>query len=159
MIKLNDLKIKIFADGADLKGIEALNTQLYIKGFTTNPTLMRKSGVTDYKKFALEILKVVKNKPISFEVFSDDISEMEKQATEIFSWGANVNVKIPITNTKGISTTGLIKKLSTDGIVCNITAIFTLSQLNEVLEVLAPETPAILSSLVDTIRLSRYTLF
>ena len=143
--KFNDLKIKIFADGADLKSIEALNAQAYIKGFTTNPTLMRKSGITDYKKFALEVLKIVKNKPISFEVFSDDINEMEQQATEIFSWGTNVNVKIPITNTQDLSTAGLIKKLSSRKVVCNVTAIFTLNQLNEVLKVLALETPAILS--------------
>ncbi len=145
MNKLNDLKIKIFADGADLKSIEILNKQKLIKGFTTNPTLMRKSGVTNYKEFALEVLKMVKDKPISFEVFSDDINEMEQQAMEIFSWGKNVNVKIPITNTKGVSTAELIKKISAKGVICNVTAIFTLDQLKEILKVLALETPAILS--------------
>ena len=96
--KIKDLKIKIFADGADLNSIQKLNDISYIKGFTTNPTLMRKVGVVDYKQFAIDALKVVKDKPISFEVFADDIKEMEIQAMEIASWGANANVKIPITN-------------------------------------------------------------
>ena len=145
MSEIKNLKIKIFADGADPKQIYDLNQKEYIKGFTTNPTLMRKAGINDYKKFAIELLSYIKQKPISFEVFSDDIKAMEEQAMEIFSWGKNVNVKIPITNTKGLSTAGLIKKLSSRKVVCNVTAIFTLNQLNEVLKVLALETPAILS--------------
>lgn len=125
--------ISIYADGADLKQILQLNKLSYIKGFTTNPTLMRSSGVKNYKKFAIELLSYIKNKPISFEVFADDIDEMESQAYEIATWGKNVNIKIPITNTKGISTKKLISKLSNDGVVCNVTAIFTEKQLYELM--------------------------
>lgn len=142
---IDDLKIKIFADGADLESIKSLNTKNFIKGFTTNPSLMKKAGIKDYKDFAIKLLSEIKDKPISFEVFSDDIMEMEKQAEEIASWGKNVNVKIPITNTKKIPTTELIRKLSSKGITCNITAIFTIGQMKEVVEVLDKTTPAILS--------------
>ena len=142
---IDDLKIKIFADGADLESIKILNKKNYIKGFTTNPSLMKKAGIKDYKDFAIKLLSEIKDKPISFEVFSDDIAEMEKQAEEIASWGENVNVKIPITNTKKVSTTELIRKLSAKGITCNITAIFTISQMQDVVEVLDKTTPAILS--------------
>ena len=145
MKKLNDLKIKIFADGADLDSIKKLNEKNYIKGFTTNPSLMKKAGVKDYRDFAINLLSNIKDKPISFEVFSDDILEMEDQAEEISSWGKNVNVKIPITNTKKQSTCELIGKLSSKGIICNVTAIFTLDQVKKVLEVLDKSTPAILS--------------
>mgnify|MGYP001208253084 CR=1 FL=1 len=145
MIDINKLKIKIFADGADINGISELNKKKFIKGFTTNPSLMRKSGVEDYKKFAFEVLKIVNDKPVSFEVFADDINQMEEQAYEIASWGKNANVKIPITNTKGDSTVQLIKKLSNSGVICNVTAIFTTEQLNSVVEVLKSDTPAILS--------------
>tara|TARA_B110000093_G_C12791123_1_gene334721 strand:+ start:69 stop:791 length:723 start_codon:yes stop_codon:yes gene_type:complete len=142
---INDLKIKIFADGADLESIKILNTKNYIKGFTTNPSLMKKAGIKDYKDFAKKLLSEIKDKPISFEVFSDDIIEMEQQAEEIASWGGNVNVKIPITNTKKMPTTELIRKLSAKGITCNITAIFTIRQMQDVVEVLDKTTPAILS--------------
>ena len=145
MLKIQNLKIKIFADGADLKQIYELNKKDYIKGFTTNPTLMKKAGIIDYKKFALEILSQIKQKPISFEVFSDEIDTMEEQAVEISSWGKNVNVKIPITNTKGTSTVDLIGRLSKRGIICNITAIFTVQQLKGVFNVLDSNTSAILS--------------
>ena len=145
MKKLNDLKIKIFADGADLDSIKKLNEKNYIKGFTTNPSLMKKAGIKDYKNFALKILKNIQKKPISFEVFSDDINEMYQQAEEISKWGKNVNVKIPITNTKKQSTLGIIEKLSSKGIICNITAIFTLNQIREVVKILHKSTPAILS--------------
>ena len=145
MEKLNSLKIKIFADGADLDSIKILNKKNYIKGFTTNPSLMKKAGIKDYKNFALELLNDVNDKPISFEVFSDDILEMEKQAEEIATWGKNVNVKIPITNTKKQSTLKIIENLSSKGIICNITAIFTLNQLEGVVKVLDKSTPAILS--------------
>ena len=134
-IKTSDLKIKIFADGADLESIKKLNDISYIDGFTTNPTLMRKAGIMDYKKFAISVLEIVKNKPISFEVFSDELDEMEKQAEEISSWGKNVYVKIPITNTKGEKTFNLVKKLSKSGIKCNITAILTLDQVKEIYEI------------------------
>ena len=145
MKNLDNFRIKIFADGADLDSISNLNNKSYIHGFTTNPSLMRKAEVKDYKNFALDILKIVTEKPISFEVFADDIELMEAQALEISTWGKNVNVKIPITNTEGKSTVDLLKKLSDKGVVCNVTAIFTLEQVNSVLEVLNVKIPAILS--------------
>ena len=145
MSQFKDLKIKIFADGADIKQICELDKKEYIKGFTTNPTLMKKAGVKDYKNFAKELLGYIKKKPISFEVFSDDLKVMEEQAMEIFSWGKNVNVKIPITNTKGESTTKLISTLSERGVICNVTAIFTTEQIEKVVSILNPTTPAILS--------------
>jgi len=145
MANQNDLKVKIFADGADIESIRKLYAQPNIQGFTTNPTLMRQAGIQDYKGFALEVLKIVTDRPVSFEVFADDINEMEKQAIEIATWGKNVNVKIPITNTKGESTASLVKRLSSQGIICNVTAIFTISQLQEIVNILDPKTPAILS--------------
>ena len=145
MANQNDLKIKIFADGANIESIRNLYAQPNIKGFTTNPTLMRQAGIQDYKGFALEVLEIVTDRPVSFEVFADEIQEMEKQALEIATWGKNVNVKIPITNTKGESTVKLVETLSAKGIICNVTAIFTISQLQEIVNVLDPKTPAILS--------------
>ena len=145
MVNQNDLKIKIFAEGANIESIRSLYAQPNIKGFTTNPTLMRQAGIQDYKGFALEVLKIVTDRPVSFEVFADEIQEMEKQALEIATWGKNVNVKIPITNTKGESTVKLVEILSAKGIICNVTAIFTISQLQEIVNVLDPKTPAILS--------------
>ena len=145
MANQNDLKVKIFADGADIESIRKLYAQPNIQGFTTNPTLMRQAGIQDYKGFALEVLKIVTDRPVSFEVFADDINEMEKQAIEIATWGKNVNVKIPITNTKAESTASLVKRLSSQGIICNVTAIFTISQLQEIVNILDPKTPAILS--------------
>ena len=145
MPNTNDLKIKIFGDGADIESIRTLYAQTNIQGFTTNPTLMRQAGIQDYKAFALEVLKVVPDRPVSFEVFADDIASMEAQALEIASWGRNVNVKIPITNTKSESTNELVRSLSAKGIICNITAIFTLEQLKGVVDVLNLDTPAILS--------------
>lgn len=145
MANQNDLKIKIFADGADIESIRKLYAQPNIQGFTTNPTLMKQAGIQDYKAFALEVLKIVTDRPVSFEVFADDINEMEKQALEIATWGKNINVKIPITNTKGESTASLVKSLSAKRIICNVTAIFTISQLQEIVNILDPKTPAILS--------------
>tara|TARA_B100002051_G_scaffold276024_1_gene322157 strand:- start:438 stop:1154 length:717 start_codon:yes stop_codon:yes gene_type:complete len=145
MEKLNSLKIKIFADGADENEIIKLNEKDYIKGFTTNPSLMKKANVKNYEIFAKELLNKIKKKPISFEVFSDELNLMERQAEKIATWGKNVNVKIPITNTKSISTCEIIKRLSAKGIICNITAIFTINQLEQVLAVLHKDTPAILS--------------
>ena len=141
----SDLSIKIFADGADLDGIREMYADPMIKGFTTNPTLMRKAGVSDYKAFALEALKIVPDRPISFEVFADEFDEMERQALEIASWGDNVNVKIPITNTRGESSVPLVETLSGKGVAVNVTAMFTLEQVRSVADVLDPETPAILS--------------
>jgi transaldolase len=131
--KIN-IGIAIYADGANLKEILHLNKFSFIKGFTTNPTLMKQSGVKDYKRFAIDLLSKIKDKPISFEVFADDLKNMEIQAKEIAKWGKNINIKIPITNTKGKSTIGLIKKLSEENIICNVTAIFTFKQLHSLMK-------------------------
>lgn len=139
------LKIKIFADGADLAGIKAMYAKPWIKGFTTNPTLMRKAGIADYKAFAHEVLAVVQDRPISFEVFADEFEEMEAQALEIKSWGPNINVKIPVTNTKRVFAGPLIHRLSKAGVALNITAVMTVDQVRAITEHLVPETPAIIS--------------
>jgi len=144
-MNLDTLKIKIFADGADVNTIKSLNAEKWVQGFTTNPTLMKQAGVEDYKSFALEVLAEVKEKPISFEVFADDFSEMEEQAKEIASWGENIYVKIPVTNTKGESSKDLIKNLSEAGVRMNITAVFTTEQTEEIVDSLAPETANIIS--------------
>lgn len=127
------MKIKIFADGADKAGMVEMSKNPIISGFTTNPTLMNKAGVKDYKAFALDVLKVITDKPISFEVFSDDFDEMEGQALEIASWASNVYVKIPITNTKGKSSASLVGRLAQQGVKVNVTAMMTLQQVREVL--------------------------
>ena len=116
MLNIKNLKIKIFADGADIKAMIEAYREGIVKGFTTNPTLMKKNGITDYESFAKEVLRNIPDRPISFEVFSDEFNEMELQAKEIASWGKNINVKIPITNTKGQSSISLIKKLSESGL-------------------------------------------
>lgn len=139
------LKIKIFADGADLAGIKAMYAKPWIKGFTTNPTLMRKAGIADYKAFAHDVLGVVQDRPISFEVFADEFEEMEAQAIEIASWGPNINVKIPVTNTKRVFAGPLIHRLSKAGVKLNITAVMTVEQVRAITEHLVPETPAIIS--------------
>ena len=131
--RIAKMKTKIFADGADREGILALYKQPYIKGFTTNPTLMNKAGITDYAAFAKSILKEVPDRPFSFEVFADDMAEMERQAMIISQWGPNVYVKIPITNTKGESTKEVIRKLSARGLKLNITAMMTLQQVRDIL--------------------------
>lgn len=143
--KLEELKIKIFTDGADKESMLAANQKPHIKGFTTNPTLMRKAGVTDYEAFAKDILAAIKEKPISFEVFSDDFDEMERQAKKIADWGDNVNVKIPITNTKGESSFDLVKRLAADGVKLNVTAILTLDQIRHILPALKSGVPSIIS--------------
>jgi transaldolase len=145
MDKLKDLNIKIFADGADLASIENLNSKKDISGFTTNPSLMKKAGVTDYKKFCQDVLKITKEKPVSFEIFSDDLDEMYDQANEIASWGKSVFVKIPITNSKGKKTSSLIKKLLENKIKCNVTAILTIQQVKEIYEISNSETDVIIS--------------
>lgn len=142
---IDGLRIKLFADGADLAGIRAMYQRPYIRGFTTNPTLMRKAGVTDYRAFAREALRAVPDRPISFEVFADEFDEMEQQALEIASWGANVNVKIPVTNTKGVSAAPLVARLSQRGVQINITAMFTIDHVREITAALSPSVPAILS--------------
>jgi transaldolase len=139
------LNVKLFADGADIAGIEEMASNPSISGFTTNPTLMRKAGVVDYMNFAKEVLKIVPNKPVSFEVFADDFVAMEKQAMEIASWGENVNVKIPVTNTKGEFCGALVKKLADAGVQVNVTALMTLDQVRRVTDALNPKTPAFVS--------------
>lgn len=139
------LKIKIYADGADLKSMKESAANPMVKGFTTNPTLMRGAGVTDYKTFALDVLKAIPDSPVSFEVFADDFPTMEQQAREIATWGKNVYVKIPVTNTKGEFAGPLIESLSRDGINLNVTAIFTLEQVRKVAAALAAGTPAVVS--------------
>jgi len=140
-----DLPVKIFADGADLEGIIGLYRQPYIRGLTTNPTLMRKAGVTDYETFARTVLQEVKSKPISFEVFSDDFSEMRRQALKMRDWQENVYVKIPVTNTRGDSSVPLIEQLAAEGVKVNITALLTPRQVREVAAVLNPDVPAVVS--------------
>tara|TARA_Y100000992_G_scaffold300698_1_gene269883 strand:+ start:668 stop:1381 length:714 start_codon:yes stop_codon:yes gene_type:complete len=142
---VKNFKIKIFADGADIISIRKLNSKKYISGFTTNPTLMKKSGIKDYKKFALNVLKFVKTKPISFEVFADNLNLMKQQAREISTWGKNVYVKIPVTNSKGVKTTSIIKTLSEEGINLNITALFTKRQIKETVNSLDKNTKSIIS--------------
>ena len=135
--------IKIFSDGADLKSMLSIKDK--VQGYTTNPSLMKKAGVVNYELFAKEVLSHIKDLPISFEVLSDDLNEMELQARRIASWGNNVYVKIPITNTKGESTSTIIKRLSDDGIKVNVTAILTRSQVKIAFNSLSNKTPAIIS--------------
>lgn len=142
---ITNLKVKLFADGADKAGMLEMAAKPFIQGLTTNPTLMRRAGITDYKAFALDILKVIPSKPISFEVFSDDFAEMEKQAIQIAGWGENVYVKIPVTNTKGRSACDLVRNLSNRGIKLNVTALMTLKQVREVAASLDPTVPSYIS--------------
>src|SRR5579885_1294421 len=126
---MQELKIKIFADGADFDQIVQLSKNPVVKGFTTNPSLMRKAGVTDYEAFARKLLAVIKDKPISFEVFADDFPGMVAQGRQIASWGANANVKIPVTNTEGVFCGPVIKELSDAGVIVNVTAVMTPAQV------------------------------
>lgn len=145
MSGLESLKVKLFADGADISGMKEMAANPMIRGFTTNPTLMRKAGISDYKAFAVDVLKAIPDRPVSFEVFADDFGTMEAQALEIASWGKNVNVKVPVTNTKAEFSGALIERLSKAGVKLNVTALLTLEQVAAVTERLAPETPAIIS--------------
>ena len=145
MTRTDSLNVKIFADGADLDGIRTLAQNPLIKGFTTNPTLMRKAGISDYAAFAKDMLGVIGGAPVSFEVFADEFDEMEAQALEIASWGDNVYVKIPITNTKGDTSVPLVEQLSVRKVQVNVTAMMTLDQVRHVAEVLDEETPAVVS--------------
>lgn len=142
---MKNLKIDIYADGANIDNIKLAKLNPTIKGFTTNPTLMRNSGIKNYKNFAKEALQIVNGSPISFEVFSDDLDEMYNQAKEISSWGKNISVKIPITNTLGISTNNLLTSLSKEGVFCNVTAIFTMKQIETTYDACADNCPLILS--------------
>lgn len=142
---IKDLKIKLFADGANVVEMKRINSEGIVKGFTTNPTLMKKDGVKDYAAFAKDVLTEIKELPISFEVFTDDFESMERQAREIGSWGKNVYIKIPITNTRGEPSYELIKKLADDGMKLNITAILTLEQIENVSKNISKTTPVIVS--------------
>jgi len=145
MSSLKDLKVKLFADGADKAGMLQLNANPLIQGMTTNPTLMRKAGLHDYETFAREVLQHVTQKPISFEVFSDEFPEMRRQGLKIKSWGSNVYVKIPITNTRGESSLPLVRELAQEGVKVNVTAILTLEQVQGVAQALNPKVPAVVS--------------
>jgi transaldolase len=142
---LKKLKVKLFADGADLAGMKEMAANPMIKGFTTNPTLMRKAGISDYKAFARDVLAAIPDRPVSFEVFADEFGEMETQAREIASWGKNVNVKIPVTNTKKEFAGALIERLSKAGVQLNVTAVMTPQQVESITARLDARTPAIIS--------------
>ena len=145
MKKVEDLKVKIFADGADKAGMLEMHAKPFIQGLTTNPTLMKKAGITDYRAFCKDILTAIKDKPLSFEVFSDDFAEMERQAMEIASWGGNVYVKIPVTNTKQETCYALVKKLAAQNVKLNVTALMTLAQVRDVVAALNPAVPSYVS--------------
>jgi len=145
MKKVEDLRVQIFADGADKAGMLEMYAKPYIKGLTTNPTLMKKAGITDYRAFCKDILTHIKDKPLSFEVFSDDFAEMERQAMEIASWGDNVYVKIPVCNTKKETCYTLVKKLGAFKVKMNVTAIMTLTQVRDVVAALNPVIPSYVS--------------
>ena len=145
MSKVNELKVKVFADGADLGGIIEMYKNPLIKGFTTNPTLMRKAGVTDYEGFARKLLERVTDRPVSFEVFADDFPAMISQGRKIASWGDNVNVKIPVMNTKGEFAGSVLRALSAEGVILNVTAIMTVDQVKAVAAELDAGVAAIVS--------------
>lgn len=145
------LKVKLFADGASREEMLEMYTRPYIKGLTTNPTLMRKAGVANYKAFAREMLAQIRDKPLSFEVFADEFPEMERQALEIASWGANVYVKVPVTNTRGAPSYSLVSRLASRGVKLNVTAITTLSQVREAVASLNPEVPSYVSVLAGRV--------
>jgi transaldolase len=145
MKSLNELKVQLYADGADKAGILDLYAKPYIKGLTTNPSLMKKAGAKDYEAFARDLLQTVTAKPISLEVFSDEFAEMRRQAAKIRSWGANVYVKIPITNSRGESALPLIRELAQEGVKLNITALLTLAQVRGTAAALNPDVPSVVS--------------
>jgi len=142
---ISRLQIKLFSDGADIQSIVEMAADPRIKGFTTNPTLMRKAGVVDFEEFTRAVVRVVPNYPLSVEVFADDFEGMRNQARTIASWGANINVKIPVTNSRGEFSGPLISQLSAEGIVLNVTAVLTLEQVRRIAQALDPETPSIVS--------------
>jgi len=145
MKSLNDLNVQLYADGADKAGILELYAKAHIKGLTTNPSLMKKACIKDYAAFAKDILQTVTAKPISLEVFTDDIVDMKRQALKISSWASNVYTKIPITNSKGESCLPLIKELGSEGVKLNVTALLTLSQVRGVAEALNPSVASVVS--------------
>jgi transaldolase len=145
MSSLETLKIRIFADGADLASMLELSRRPHIKGLTTNPTLMRKAGIRDYRAFAREVLSVIRDKPVCFEVLADDFESIERQAEEIACWADNVYVKIPVTNTRGASSAALIARLTARRVKINVTAITTLEQIRSVVPALNPAVPSFVS--------------
>ena len=145
MTSIDQLRVKLFADGADLAGMLDMYRRPEIRGFTTNPTLMRKAGLADYRAFAREVLRAIPDRPISFEVFSDDFEEMAAQALEIASWGGNVNVKVPVTNTRGEFAGPLISRLAREGVFLNVTALMTTGQVERVVDALKGSTGAFVS--------------
>lgn len=145
MTSLDQLSVRIFADGAEIAGMLEMYRRPFITGFTTNPTLMRKAGIADYRAFALDVVQAIPDRPISFEVFSDDFEEMAAQALEIAAWGANVNVKVPVTNTRGEFAGPLIARLSRQGVFLNVTALMTAAQVQRVVDALEGTTPAFVS--------------
>ena len=145
MTRVDQLSVKIFADGADLAGMIEMYRKPYIKGFTTNPTLMNKAGIRDYRAFARQVLNAIPDRPISFEVLSDDFAEMERQAREIAGWGENVYVKIPVTNTRREPAYDLVHTLSHAGVKVNVTALMTLSQVGDVVHAVAGGAPSCIS--------------
>jgi transaldolase len=145
MTQVTSLRVKIFADGADMSGMLDMYHRPFIQGFTTNPTLMRRAGVTEYRAFARDILAAIPDRPISFEVFADDLDEMERQAREIAAWGEHVYVKIPVTDTRGQPTHRLVRRLSRAGVKVNVTALMLLDQVSDVTEALAGGAPAFVS--------------
>ena len=145
MIKVNNFKIDIYLDGASMSDFRKYKNDRLIKGFTTNPSLMRKAGIKDYEKFCKQSLRIIKRKPISFEIFADEIDQIEIQAEKIAKWGKNVFVKIPVINTKNKLNTNLIGKLNRDGIKINVTAVFTLQQTRSILKKIGKVTPLIIS--------------
>ena len=145
MKAIEDLKVKMFADGADLGGMLEMRQKPFIHGFTTNPTLMRKAGLSDYRGFARSVLSQISDLPISFEVFADEFAEMERQAREIASWGKNVYVKVPVSNTRGEACYDLVRRLSQDGVQLNVTALMTPAQVASVVGALAGGGPAYIS--------------
>jgi transaldolase len=148
---IHSLKIKIFADGADTTEMLEMYSKPFIKGLTTNPTLMRKAGISNYRAFAREILAQIRDKPLSFEVVCDEFAEMERQALEIAGWADNVYVKIPITNTRGEASYALIRRLASRGVKLNVTAIMTLVQIRDVVSALSPEVASFVSVLAGRI--------
>ena len=145
MTQLETLNVKIFADGAEKAGMLEMYAKPYIKGFTTNPTLMHKVGLTDYRAFARDVVAVIPDRPISFEVFSDEFDEMERQAREIATWGDNVYVKIPVTNTRREPAYDLVRRLANEGVKLNITAIMTIDQVRNVVDAVKDGAPSCVS--------------
>jgi transaldolase len=151
VITIDSLKVKLFADGADTAEMLEMYSKPFIKGLTTNPTLMRRAGISNYRAFAREILAQIRDKPLSFEVVGDEFAEMERQALEISSWADNVYVKIPVTNTRGEASYALVRRLASRGVKLNVTAIMTLVQVRDVISALSPEVASFVSVLAGRI--------